>query len=158
MMVESIPDVIQASAEEVLGTMFFTPVFGRLQFPADGEAPPCHASVRICFLGGTHSDISAPGGHLDLEVSLEAAQLLAANFLAADGPVANYKVDDVLCELANVICGNIMSSLASENGFALLSPELIRKRQDRWPGARLFQERLELERGWLALRLALIET
>jgi hypothetical protein len=158
MMVESISDLILSSAEEVLGTMFFTPVFGRLKPDSPGSGDPeCGGGVRLCFLGGTHSDISAPGGHLDLEVSCAAAQLIASNFLAVEGTVSAYRVDDVLCELANVICGNIMSTLASENGFAMLSPEMVRKRQEQWPRTQVFEEKLELEQGWLMLRLGLIQ-
>jgi hypothetical protein len=150
---EAIADVLFSSAEDVLGTMFFTPVVERIESSSEFE---CHASVRLCFLGGSHADPSEPRGHLDLEVSRDAAQLIASNFLAAGGSVPSYRVDDVLCELANVICGNVMSRLASDQGFSLLSPELTPRRQEGWPGARVFEERLELERGWLTLRFGLV--
>jgi Chemotaxis phosphatase CheX len=158
MMTESIPDLLASSAEDVLGTMFFTPVIGRDDTSA---SEPSHLAIRLCFLaGGSRADqaeASSPAGHLDLEVSREGAQCIAASFLAADGTVPEFRVNDVLCELANVICGNVMSIWASESGFALLSPEVIHSSGEEWPNAQAFEEWFELERGWLKLKLALVK-
>ncbi len=156
MITASIPELLSLCAEETLGSMFFTPILG--PFEAGSEQP--YLRVRLCFLGGAsragHSDAAAPGGHLDIEVSREAADSIAANFLAADeGSVPEHRVDDVLCELANIICGNVMSAIASKAGFSLLSPEIIRDSGEEWPEAQRFQESFELERGWLTVRLAL---
>jgi Chemotaxis phosphatase CheX len=155
---EMVEELVALSAEEVLGTMFFTPVLGRLQ--TEQESP--HRGVRLCFLSGTsdpeHPDTAAPGGHLDIEVSNDAAQAIAANFLAVDeGSAPDHKVDDVLCELGNIICGKIMSDLASGTGFSMLSPEIIRGAGAEWPNVQRFEESFELERGWLRVRLALIQ-
>jgi hypothetical protein len=152
----SIPEVLSLSAEETLGSMFFTPILG----PYDASGQQSHVRVRICLLGGCaaagHSDSAAPGGHLDVEVSREAAYLIARNFLAAEqGSVPDHRVNDVLCELTNIICGNTMSALASKPGFSLLSPEIIRSDGESWPQSESFHKSFELEQGWLTVRLVL---
>lgn len=158
----SIPEVLASSAEDVLETMFFTQVLGRRPFDEIVEGGPekPYLSVRLCFLGGlkTNGDSSAaqPGGHLDIEVSREGAQWIASSFLAADdGSVPQHRVADVICELTNVVCGNVMSNLASGSGFSMLSPEVIRGSTVEWPHAVRYQESFQLERGWLTVRLGL---
>jgi len=156
MIAACIPEVLSLSAGETLGSMFFTPILGSHEIT--GEPP--YIRVRICFLGGVmaigHSDSAAPGGHLDVEVSREAADLIAANFLAADSSsVPDHRVDDVLCELANIVCGNVLSAIASRPGFTLLSPEIIRGEGGMWPETECFVECFDLEQGWLTVRLVL---
>jgi CheY-specific phosphatase CheX len=157
-MSEPIPDLLAISAEEVLANMFFTQVVARK--PVEGAPEKPFMGVRLCFLGGTEGDqgtsTSKPGGHLDLEVSREGAQWIASSFLAAeDGSVPQHRVADVMCELTNVVCGNVMSSIASASGFSMLSPELIRGSSPEWLHTVHYEESFQLERGWLTLRLAL---
>jgi hypothetical protein len=166
-MTASIPDVLASSAEEVLETMFFTQVLRRRpvnEISIQAEKP--YLAVRLCFLSGSktggdscssiHLGAAQPGGHLDIEVSREGAQWIASSFLAADdGSVPQHRVADVICELTNVVCGNVMSNIASESGFSMLSPEVIRGSTVEWPHAVRYEESLELERGWLILRLGL---
>jgi hypothetical protein len=161
-MTASISAVLANSAEEVLSTMFFTQVLGHRPVvdEVDGTTEKPYLTIRLCFLGGlgTHGDSSAsePGGHLDIEVSREGAQWIASSFLAVDdGSVPQHRVADVICELTNVVCGNIMSNIASESGFSMLSPEVIRGSTVEWPHAVRYQESFQLERGWLTLRLGL---
>ena len=162
-MSKSIPEVLTSSAEEVLETMFFTQVVGRGQAPPspdeEAEKKP-YIAVRLCFLGGAEPSASPssdrPGGHLDIEVSREGAQWIASSFLAADdGSVPQHRVADVICELTNVVCGNILSNIASKSGFSMLSPEVIRGQGPEWPHAARYEEFFQLERGWLTLRLGL---
>ncbi len=158
-MTTSIADVLAHSAEEVLETMFFTQVIGRRPLLDEATPEKPFIAVRLCFLGGlkTEGDSSAqPGGHLDIEVSREGAQWIASSFLAADdGSVPQHRVADVICELTNVVCGNVMSNIASESGFSMLSPEVIRGSTAEWPHAVRYEESFQLERGWLTLRLGL---
>jgi hypothetical protein len=161
-MTKSIPAVLADSAHEVLETMFFTQVLEHRPIAdagPEGVPEKPYLAVRLCFLGGqeTAGDSSAPpGGHLDIEVSREGADWIAASFLAADeGSVPQHRVADVICELTNVVCGNIMSNIASVSGFSMLSPELIRGSTPEWPHAVRYEEYLQLERGWLTLRLGL---
>lgn len=163
-MIEPIPDLLAISAEEVLANMFFTQVVARkpVEAIAEGVTEKPFIGVRLCFLGGTESgqgsSMSKPGGHLDLEVSREGAQWIASSFLAVDeGSVPQHRVADVMCELTNVVCGNVMSSIASASGFSMLSPELIRGTSPEWPHTVHYEESFQLERGWLTLRLALAD-
>ncbi len=144
----SIPDLMVTTAADALGTMFFTPVVRR-----------CHGSVvantngallvRIPFLAGAGSS-----GHLDIRVSTSGAQSIASSFLAVDeGPVPEHRVNDVICELANVICGSLLSTLLSERGFRLLTPEVMR--EPAGVSSSTFEEALELESGWMTLHLNL---
>jgi CheY-specific phosphatase CheX len=152
----AIADLLAISAEEVLEAMFFTQVIRRRPILDDGvaENEKAHMAVRLSFQRGPRS--SQPEGHLDLEVSRDGSQWIASSFLAADdGSVPQHSVADVICELTNVVCGNVMSNIASESGFSMLSPELIRASGPQWPDAELYEESFELERGWLTLRLCL---
>jgi CheY-specific phosphatase CheX len=154
-MTNSIPNVLAHSAEEVLETMFFTQVVGRRPLHEEATQEKPFLAVRLCFLGGGDSS-AQPGGHLDIEVSREGAQWIASSFLAADdGSVPQHRVADVICELTNVVCGNVMSNIASESGFSMLSPEVIRGSTIEWPHAVRYEESFQLERGWLTLRLGL---
>jgi hypothetical protein len=169
-MIEPIPDLLAISTEEVLETMFFTQVVARLPVVngvAEGATDQPHLAVRLSFLGGPAAPQGSsnlqPGGHLDLQVSRDGAQLIASSFLAVDdGTVADHRVADVICELTNVVCGNVMSSIASASGFSLASPELIRRscpEHASGPGSHTvhYEESFQLERGWLTLRLALAD-
>ena len=162
-MTKSVPAVLASSAEEVLETMFFTQVVDRrpLGSEADGTTPEKpYLAVRLCFLGGLDSHGNPPsrrpGGQLDVEVSREGAQWIASSFLAADdGSVPQHRVADVICEFTNVVCGNVMSKIASEWGFSMLSPEIIRGPSTEWPNQLSYEESFQLERGWVTLRLGL---
>jgi hypothetical protein len=173
-MTTSIHDVLANSAEEALQVMFFTQVLRRRpanEIPiqaSDGTIERPYLAVRLCFLGTGKTDSSSreprfipaeaarPGGHLDVEVSREGAQWIASSFLAADdGSVPPHRVADVICELTNVVCGSVMSNIASESGFSMLSPEVMRGSTAEWPHTACYEESFELERGWVTLRLGL---
>jgi len=144
---QSIPDLLVNTAAEALGTMFFTPVTRRLKGSFVANTTDT-LLVRIPFLAGSQSN-----GALDVRVSSEGAQWIASSFLASDGAtVPEYRVNDVICELANVICGSLLSVMLTDRGFRLLTPEVLREKfPDQRPSS--FEESLELERGWLTLRL-----
>lgn len=158
-----VSELVSSSAEEVLETMFFTQVVGKRQPEPDAAArEKPYLTVRMCFLGGAEnagaSATAQPGGHVDVEVSRDGAQWIASSFLAADdGSVPQHKVADVICELTNVVCGRIMSQIASVSGFTMLSPEVIRSSSQEWPHAVGYEESFQLERGWLTVRLGLTE-
>jgi len=105
------------AASEVLETMFFTEVLG----PAlGGEAEPePRRDVRVAFAG-------TPSGALTLSVSGPAARTLAGNFLAPeqDDSLPPAQLDGVVCELANMICGSLLSRVETECRFRLSIPEL----------------------------------
>lgn len=111
-------NILQTSTQEVLETMFFT------SLPEEGEsagvlpaaAPPVSSSLS--FRG-------TPSGVFQVDVALPAAQSLAVNFLGdEDQPVSDAKVGQVVCELANMLCGSVLSRIGSESSFDLSHPEL----------------------------------
>jgi len=149
-MTQCIPDLLVTTAAETLGTMFFTPVTGRLKGAYFSTAANA-TTVRIPFLTGSQTN-----GHMDLRVSEDGAQWIASSFLAIDeGPVPEHRVNDVICEVANVTCGSLLSTLFSDRGFRLLSPEVLRNPPAENSESESFEEALELERGWLSLHLHL---
>jgi hypothetical protein len=110
-------EVLAAAAGEVLETMFFTGVYG----PAQGGSPAePRVAVRLSFEG-------TPPGALTLSVSEPAVRALAANFLASDDgdPLPVSQLGSVVCELANMICGSLLSRVQTEEHFRLSSPELL---------------------------------
>lgn len=111
-------EMLTAAAGEVLETMFFTGVYGFA--PAGASPAEPHVAARLSFQG-------TPSGALMLWVSEPAARTLAANFLAAEenDPLPPSQLGCVVCELANMICGSMLSRVKAEEHFRLSSPELL---------------------------------
>lgn len=106
------------AAGEVLETMFFTDVCGLA--PPGGSASQPRLAAHISFLG-------TPSGALTISISESAVRGLAANFLASeqDEPIAPAQLEGVVCELANMLCGSVLSGVKTEERFRLSSPELL---------------------------------
>ena len=111
-------EILAAAAGEVLETMFFAGVYG----PAEPGASLTgrHLAARLGFEG-------TPSGALTLSISEPAVRALAANFLAADDDAAPpvSQLGSVVCELANIVCGSLLSRVKTEEHFRLSSPELL---------------------------------
>lgn len=110
-------EMLVAATGEVLETMFFTTVYGPAQ--ADRSSPGPHMAARLGFEG-------TPSGALTLCLPEPAVRSLAANFLASeenDPPPS--QLGCVVCELANMICGSLLSRVKTEEHFRLSSPELL---------------------------------
>lgn len=90
---------------EVLETMFFV----ENQGPAAGSGPPEELfEARVSFEGG-------PSGTLRLRVTRRAAQTLAADFFGEDSlEPPGSRVREVVSELANMICGSLLSRVDGE--------------------------------------------
>jgi len=104
------------SAEEVLENMFFTGI------AAGG--PPCPGivgpwiSARLSFRGN-------PSGTFGVSVPLETGRKIAASFLGMDADaVTEPQTGEVICELANMLCGSVLSRVEKEVRFDLSHPEL----------------------------------
>jgi CheY-specific phosphatase CheX len=108
--------MLLAATEEVLEKMFFTCVYG----PAADSETEAGFAARLGFDG-------RPSGSLTIAISQTAAATLAANFLAAepDDPISSAQVGGVVCELANMICGSLLSRVESGGHFRLSSPNLL---------------------------------
>ena len=110
-------EALSVAAADVLETMFFSPVLGE----AAAEAAPSLTALaaRLRFTGGR-------SGAFALRVSASAAETIAANFLGeeTEHPAAG-QVSDVICELANMMCGAVLSRMDREAHFDLGPPELV---------------------------------
>jgi CheY-specific phosphatase CheX len=106
-----LPEVVDA----VLETMFFTATLG----PAEPETGAEVLEARVAFRG-PHS------GTLHLCLTEPGAQMLAAGFLGEEEEMlTGSQTGQVVCELANMLCGSLVSKLESGASFNLSSPELV---------------------------------
>jgi CheY-specific phosphatase CheX len=111
-----IEQALSRAAGDVLEKMFFAGF--EAGPPTDPNGDPSIA-VRMAFDGERR-------GVLALRISTIAARTLAADFLgveAADGPDET-RVRDVVRELANMICGDVLSAL-ERSPLRLSAPEIM---------------------------------
>jgi CheY-specific phosphatase CheX len=113
-------EIVQALREatgEVLEKMFF------VRTAAAGLEAPENAGVEMeARLGFT----GEPGGWLGLRVTAAAARSIAADFLGAEEyELEERQIEEVVCELANMICGSLLSRLESQATFHLSSPAIV---------------------------------
>ena len=108
-------EILCAAAQQVLETMFFTTIVGERQGPPEGPA----VAARVSFEG-------SPSGTFGLKLSAEAARALAANFLGVenDEEVSAAQTGEVICELANMVCGAMLSRVESGSTFQIAHPQL----------------------------------
>jgi hypothetical protein len=110
--------ILRQSVEEVLEKMFFvTPVEPAISPP--GSAPgSAETVVRLRFEG-------RPSGVLDLRLTTSVARSIATDFLGEDaGPLSDQRIGEVVCEMANMICGSVLSRVEDGTVFRL-APALI---------------------------------
>lgn len=136
-------DLIHA-AEEALENMCFTSVL-------ESHVPPAETAgttATVTFSGDAH-------GWLRLTLSPEAASCVSANFLASEPEeVAAEQRDAIVSELANVVCGSLLSRVKPEGCFRLSSPTIGTVTM---PEGAVCDVGLELDSGLARLQLALIE-
>ncbi|MDR3698572.1 MAG: chemotaxis protein CheX [Candidatus Sulfopaludibacter sp.] len=115
-MSDSLQFVLQQSVEDVLEKMFFIrSLDDALEEPG---LPEGDVKAHLTFDG-------EPSGFLTLRVTREAARSISADFLGAEeGDLNEQQVGEVVCELANMICGSVLSRFESAVTFRLAQPEL----------------------------------
>jgi CheY-specific phosphatase CheX len=111
--------VFLESASEVMETMFFTGVV-----PDEGNQDDSAAllSAELTF----HGKVS---GKFGVRLPLHSARLIGANFLGSD-EVSDEQAAQVVCELANMLCGSVLSRVEGEARFELRHPELDKANRD----------------------------
>jgi hypothetical protein len=110
--------LLDSCSEQVLETMFFTPVLDRAA-PEDGFGRE-RVAVNLVFRG-------KPSGAFEVDVDPGAARALAAGFLGIEeAEVVDAQVDQVLAEFTNMTCGSALSSLGRVEYFNLDTPETTR--------------------------------
>jgi len=138
--------VLSDSAAEVLESMFFTTL---MEDSETGENPPGRRiSARLSFHG------NAPGC-FGVRIPLETARKMTASFLGLEeDAVTESQIGEVVCELANMLCGSVLSRLEKETRFELSQPE-IEPPEALCPADATAYRALRLEEGSLALWLQL---
>lgn len=107
---------LSESAAEVLESMFFASPMETAGL--DESAPPPSISAQLSFKG-------ARRGRFGVRVSEDAAKTLAASFLGDDNEaITDEQSGEVLCEMANMLCGSVLSRMAEGARFELSQPLL----------------------------------
>lgn len=132
------------AAAEVLESMFFTTLMDDFEM---SENPPGRwTSARLSFHG-------KPPGHFGVRIPLETARKITASFLVLEeDAVTETQIGEVVCELANMLCGSVLSRLEKETCFELSQPE-IEAPEAVCPADATACCALQLEEGPLALWL-----
>ena len=95
--------------------MFFVRSLGELPEPAAGPATAAH----LTFEGD-------PPGSLTLLMTPAAARSIAADFLGEEeAELSSRQIGEVVCELANMICGSVLSRVERNTTFRLSAPRLM---------------------------------
>jgi hypothetical protein len=116
-----IPDMgehLGSALAEVLETMFFTYVLEALD---SGGIPAGTAAIssRLNFRG-------VPSGVFEIAIPMDAARTLAAGFLGEDETeISGKETGEVVCELANMLCGSFLSRIGALSTFELSHPEIV---------------------------------
>jgi CheY-specific phosphatase CheX len=108
---QTITGCLEAAAADVLETMFFA--------AAEATQPP--GEERAGRLGVSLQFHGAAAGKLRLTIDQDAAERLATNFYGAESTLVEAR--SVLPELANMICGTLLSRLDTEAIFCLGEPQ-----------------------------------
>lgn len=134
--------LLAPAVSAVLETMFFAE-------PSDLPAPDPDAAnleARVAFSG----EIS---GVLGVRISQAGARTLAASFLGdCEECLTDTQIEQVVCELANMLCGWIISKPEFRGCFDLGPPELVSVAGEHL-GMPDFQQGFTVENGTLVVSL-----
>lgn len=112
---KSLAEALESSMADVLEKMFFIRSMG---LPEE-SMPETDVIAQLTFDGD-------PPGCFKLRVTKSAASSIAADFLGMDeAELSEAEVSDVICELANMICGSVLSRVESNTTFRLAKPRLM---------------------------------
>ncbi len=111
---DSVEVALAESVREVMEKMFFVDI---VDSPRAGPEPEGIAA-ELCFDGD-------PPGSFRLVLDRRAARSVAADFLGSDPEALTLEqLDGVVCELANMVCGSVLSRIESTAAFRLSTPTL----------------------------------
>jgi len=92
--------------------------------PSGASIPPELGSLSRVVLAVDFSGAGRGSLHLTLPDSMIAS--VASSMLGEDGPLELSEQYDAVCELANIVCGNVLPLIAGERAvFDLASPRVI---------------------------------
>jgi CheY-specific phosphatase CheX len=110
--------VVHESLVDVLEKMFFISI---LDETSDSVPLPVRdeMAVRVAFEG-------EPSGSLIVRLNRFVARSIAGDFLGVEQEeLSDSQVGEVMCELANMICGSVLSRVESAVTFRLNAPEIV---------------------------------
>jgi CheY-specific phosphatase CheX len=140
--------ILSESAAEVLESMFFTSPLGS----SASDHPMENPVAAGLFFRGT------PPGRFGICASMDAARSLAASFLGDDPESIDEKqCGEVICELANMVCGSVLSRIEKDALFELTQPK-IGEPESRRPENVTASLEFELEEGSLLAWILVEET
>jgi CheY-specific phosphatase CheX len=128
--------LLAIAVEDVLETMFFSETFG----PCEPEAMVAQLEARVAFSG-------ASSGSVAVRISESSARSLAASFLG------EAEDSQVVCEVANILCGSIVTKMESQGCFDLGAPELYPDSNQQVVTSAAVQQSFAIERGTLTVSL-----
>ena len=107
---------LRDSVDEVLEKMFFAETLGEASGPDKvGDT----LTVELAFEG-------EPSGSMCLRLTGDAAREIAADFLGTEGAeISIGQISEVVRELANMICGSVLSRVESAATFHLGVPRIV---------------------------------
>ncbi len=110
---------MRAAANDVLGTMFMSPVLTGTTFPPAGWVDPI--IVGLDFEGKRLKGTCA------LAMEEGTARSLAGVFLSLEEgvPLTRTSAWDVMCELSNMLCGTLLGRLDQQESYVLSSPRSL---------------------------------
>jgi hypothetical protein len=136
--------LLSSCCEQVLETMFFSPVLGNVEPEETFGQARIHA--ELLFHG-------RPSGSFEVDVTPEACQSLAAGFLGVEeAEVSPKQLDQVLAEFANMACGSALSSLARVEYFHL-DPSRVEPVENFAPAVEGVRRAFQLDGGTLGVCL-----
>jgi hypothetical protein len=142
---EQFESILTESCAEVLETMCFASIIGAEEAGTTADTNRIYS--RLSFKGVLH-------GHFGISAPAVTSNSLAAAFLGLDeDSVTTAQSEQVLCELANMICGAVLSRMDSGAIFELSHPEIVTcyTASAEWPETAA--KNLQLDRGSIALWL-----
>ena len=111
----TIREALVSAVADVLESMFFLDAIGEAP-----EPPPDAAMVTVHLT----FDGDPPGSFL-MRIALPAADAIAADFLGEEAEsLTPQQSTDVALELANMICGAVLSRIESRATFRLATPQI----------------------------------
>ena len=112
---ERINECLGEAVQEVLETMFFLSVEGSAAW--DEAAESLHVTVDF------HGPVE---GRMDLAIYCALAAPLAASFAGREeSEMGPDETGEVLCEMANMLCGSLLSRLETDALFSLSPPRMV---------------------------------
>jgi CheY-specific phosphatase CheX len=129
--------------------MFFIETLGECAWDAAASPKAAEIAVEVTFEG-------EPPGTLTMRLTASAARQIAADFLGAEEEeVSASRVNDVVCELANMICGSVLSRVEGASVFNLAAPRIVPFPESRAAGPGTIRYIAALSNGELAINITI---